>query len=81
MASYAQQLLICTGKDDWTSKIEDEDDAVLVRALKGFLTRGGKYVDVRNGKSATSWFLVVEADYSLIAVSQHHDFQFFFPAQ
>ncbi|EGP84064.1 uncharacterized protein MYCGRDRAFT_48604 [Zymoseptoria tritici IPO323] len=45
MATYAQQLLICTDKDDWTSKIEDEEDAVLVRELKKNLTRGGKFVD------------------------------------
>ncbi|KXS96008.1 hypothetical protein AC578_3911 [Pseudocercospora eumusae] len=45
MASYAEQVLICTGKNDWKSRIEDEEDAVLVRQLKGFLTRGGKYAD------------------------------------
>jgi hypothetical protein len=47
MASYARQILVCTGRDDWTSKIEEEEDAVLVRRLKGFLGRGGKFQDVR----------------------------------
>lgn len=47
MAAYAEQILICTGKDDWKSRIEDEEDAVLVNQLKKTLTRGGKYVDVR----------------------------------
>lgn len=47
MAAYAEQILICTGKEDWKSRIEDEEDAVLVNQLKKNLTRGGKYVDVR----------------------------------
>ncbi|EME47262.1 hypothetical protein DOTSEDRAFT_69267 [Dothistroma septosporum NZE10] len=45
MATYAEQILISTGRNDWTSKIEDEEEAVLVRQLKKHLTRGGKYVD------------------------------------
>ncbi|KXT17965.1 hypothetical protein AC579_9589 [Pseudocercospora musae] len=45
MASYAEQVLICTGKKDWKSRIEDEEDAVLVRQLKAYLTRGGKHAD------------------------------------
>ncbi|EME86050.1 uncharacterized protein MYCFIDRAFT_131908 [Pseudocercospora fijiensis CIRAD86] len=45
IASYAEQLLVCTGKNDWKSRIEEEEDAVLVRRLKGFLTKGGKYAD------------------------------------
>lgn len=47
MASYAEQVLVCTGRNDWKSKIEDEDEAVLVKQLKSFLGRGGKYSDVR----------------------------------
>ncbi|KAK4504934.1 hypothetical protein PRZ48_002897 [Zasmidium cellare] len=45
MAAYAEQVLISTGKDDWKSRIEDEEDAVLVNQLKKNLTRGGKFVD------------------------------------
>ena len=48
MAAYAEQVLISTGRNDWTSRIEDEDEGVLVRQLKSFLTRNGKYSDVRD---------------------------------
>lgn len=47
MAAYAEQVLISTGRTDWTSKIESEEQGVLVRQLKKFLGRGGKYSDVR----------------------------------
>lgn len=46
MPAYAEQVLISTGKDDWKSKIEDEEDSALVRQLRGFLLRNGKYSDV-----------------------------------
>ncbi|CAK4034707.1 Hypothetical predicted protein [Lecanosticta acicola] len=45
MAAYGEQVLISTGRDDWKSKIEEEEDAVLVRQLKKFLLRNGKYAD------------------------------------
>ncbi|GAB7365001.1 hypothetical protein MBLNU230_g5783t2 [Neophaeotheca triangularis] len=45
LASYAEQVLISTGKEDWTSKIEDEEDAGFLRLLKGMLGRGGKFAD------------------------------------
>ncbi|KAF2168157.1 hypothetical protein M409DRAFT_65660 [Zasmidium cellare ATCC 36951] len=45
MAAYAEQVLISTGRDDWKSRTEDEEDAVLVNQLKKNLTRGGKFVD------------------------------------
>ncbi|KAF2218749.1 Sucrase/ferredoxin-like-domain-containing protein [Elsinoe ampelina] len=44
-AAYAEQVLISTGKTDWKSRIEDDEDAVLVKQLKKFLGRGGKYSD------------------------------------
>ena len=46
MAAYAEQVLISTGRNDWKSRIEEEDEAVLVKQLKLYLTRGGKYSDV-----------------------------------
>jgi hypothetical protein len=47
MASYAEQILICTGKPDWTSRIEDENDGDNLAAdLKELLGRGGIYSDV-----------------------------------
>lgn len=49
MAAYAEQVLISTGRDDWKSKIEDDEGTPateLVRQLKGLMGRGGKYSDV-----------------------------------
>ena len=53
MAAYAEQILISTGREDWKSKIEDEDEGVLVRQLKGFLGRNGKYSDVSSMEAST----------------------------
>lgn len=50
MAAYAEQVLISTGRNDWKSKIEDEEegaDGAFVRQLKGLLGKGGKFSDVR----------------------------------
>lgn len=41
MAAYAEQVLICTGKDDWPSKIETEGGGNVAQTLKGLLGRGG----------------------------------------
>lgn len=47
IAGYAEQVLICTGKDDWLSKIEDENSGDNLAAdLKELFGRGGKYSDV-----------------------------------
>ena len=48
MAPYTEQVLICTGKEDWSSRIEDEETASgdLIRGLKGEIGRGGKGFDV-----------------------------------
>lgn len=46
MPTYAEQVLISTGKDDWTSRIEDDEGSVLVQQMKNFLGRNGKYSDV-----------------------------------
>lgn len=54
MAAYAEQLLLCTGKEDWKSKTEDEEDAVLLRQLRKYLVRGGKYVDPYHNVLLTS---------------------------
>ncbi|KAF2097430.1 hypothetical protein NA57DRAFT_66979 [Rhizodiscina lignyota] len=45
MAPYAEQVLISTGKDDWTSKIEEDEVSVMARGLKDLLGRGGKFSD------------------------------------
>lgn len=53
MAAYAQQMLICTGQRDWTSRIEDDGKhhawGHLARGLKRLLGRGGRYADVGSG--------------------------------
>ncbi|KAJ5921522.1 hypothetical protein N7466_009848 [Penicillium verhagenii] len=58
MAAYAQQLLICTGQRDWTSRIEDDGKnqswGDLVRALKRLLGRGGPYLDPFNNVLVTN---------------------------
>ena len=46
MAAYAENILVSTGRSDWHSKIEDDGGAVLVRQLRKYLLRGGKYSDV-----------------------------------
>lgn len=52
MAAYTQQLLICTGKRDWTSRIEDDGKGEgqvwgdLARGLKKLMGRGGRFADV-----------------------------------
>ncbi|UPX18360.1 Leucine--tRNA ligase [Ascochyta rabiei] len=47
MAPYAEQVLICTGKEDWTSKLEDEGGATgeFVKGLKGVIGKGGPAFD------------------------------------
>ncbi|KAI9040915.1 sucrase/ferredoxin-like domain-containing protein [Aspergillus affinis] len=52
MAAYAQQILICTGQGDWTSRIEDDGKnqgwGELARGLKRLMGRGGHYADPFN---------------------------------
>lgn len=80
MASYAEQVLISTGRSDWKSRIEEEEDAVLVRQLKKLLLRGGKYVDVR-GISSSIRSCRIEADGSSVALSQCHGVKFIHSSQ
>ena len=50
MAPYAQHVAVATGKNDWTSRIEDDGQGLpwgdFVRDLKAMLGRGGRYADV-----------------------------------
>ncbi|KAF9892163.1 hypothetical protein FE257_002569 [Aspergillus nanangensis] len=52
MAAYAQQILVCTGQNDWTSRIENDGEnqnwGDLVRGLKRLMGRGGRYADPFN---------------------------------
>ena len=47
MPGYAQHVLVCTGKDDWPSKIEEDNSGDNLAAdLRELLGRGGVYNDV-----------------------------------
>jgi hypothetical protein len=47
MSPYAEQVLICTGRDDWPSRIEDDDSGDNLAAdLKELFGRGGEFRDV-----------------------------------
>jgi hypothetical protein len=47
MPAYAEQVLISTGKEDWTSRIEDDEEGgAFVRQIKSFLGKDGKYSNV-----------------------------------
>lgn len=47
MSGYAEQVLICTGKDDWPSKIEEDHGGDNLAAdLKELFGRGGEFRDV-----------------------------------
>jgi hypothetical protein len=47
ISNYAQHVLVCTGKDDWSSRIEEDNAGDNLAAdLKELLGRGGKYTDV-----------------------------------
>lgn len=47
MAGYAEQVLVCTGQDDWGSRIEEESGGDNLAAdLKELFGRGGVYSDV-----------------------------------
>ncbi|CRK46983.1 hypothetical protein BN1723_001258 [Verticillium longisporum] len=46
ISGYAEQVLVCTGRDDWASRIEEEDSGDNLAAdLKELFGRGGTYSD------------------------------------
>jgi hypothetical protein len=48
MAPYARHVVLCTGKADWHSNIEQEDGATgeFTKGLKGVIGKGGEAFDV-----------------------------------
>lgn len=47
ISNYAQHVLICTDKDDWTSRIEEDNGGDNLAAdLRELIGRGGKFSDV-----------------------------------
>ncbi len=47
MVTYAEQVVIHTGRSDWASRIEDDENLPIVRKLKEELGRNGEYSNVR----------------------------------
>ncbi|KAG9200661.1 hypothetical protein G6514_006840 [Epicoccum nigrum] len=47
MAPYTEQVLLCTGKADWASNLEDDggDTATFVKGLKSVIGKGGEAFD------------------------------------
>ncbi|CAG8976969.1 hypothetical protein HYALB_00010951 [Hymenoscyphus albidus] len=55
MAPYDEHVLICTGKDDWMSRVEEENSGDNLAAdLKELLGRGGIYADPYHNVSITN---------------------------
>lgn len=81
MAGYAEHVVVCTGKDDWLSKIEDENSGDNLAAdLKELFGRGGKYTDVSEVKmeAGSAWVGTTELmRYIWTAVSPHFCHQLF----
>lgn len=48
MAPYSEQLVICSGQDDWSSRIEDETSPAgdFLRGVKSIIGKGGEAFDV-----------------------------------
>lgn len=48
MAAYSEQVVLCTGQEDWHSNIEQENGptGAFVKGLKGVIGKGGKGFDV-----------------------------------
>jgi hypothetical protein len=54
ISNYAQHVLICTGKDDWPSRIEEDNSGDNLTAdLRELIGRGGVYSDVSQGGNLT----------------------------
>ncbi|KAL4782284.1 Sucrase/ferredoxin-like-domain-containing protein [Aspergillus varians] len=81
MAAYAQQMVICTGQRDWTSRIEDDGQGQswgeLVRGLKKLMGRGGPYADPFNNVLVTNSSLPPS---SLESLSRNTASAFLFPS-
>jgi hypothetical protein len=49
---YVEQVLVCTGRDDWASRVEEDEGAdgggEVLRGFKRLFGRGGKFADVIN---------------------------------
>lgn len=65
MAAYAEQVLICTGKDDWVSRIEEENSGDNLAAdIKELMGRGGIYSDVLYSSHSVNGMLIVSSHFT-----------------
>lgn len=46
MPAYAEQVIISTGRSDWKSRIQEDQDSVLVNQMAKFTGPKGKFSDV-----------------------------------
>ena len=55
MAPYAEQVILCTGKEDWASNIEQEEGATgeFVSGLKSVIGKGAEGFDVSASYNST----------------------------
>lgn len=62
MAPYTEQVLLATGKEDWTSNLEDDSGptADFVKGLKSIIGKGGEAFDVCKPPSSQRSCLVRE---------------------
>jgi len=85
MPPYAQHVVIHTGRNDWSSRIEDEAEEMageqagggvrrrnLAKALKGLVGRGGKFHDVCLYSYA---LMVLVINKRIIALTPYLDYQ------
>jgi hypothetical protein len=56
MAAYSEQVILCTGKEDWHSNIEQDEGptGAFVKGLKGVIGKGGQAFDVCSFPSASN---------------------------
>ncbi|KAA8620222.1 Ferredoxin [Pyrenophora tritici-repentis] len=62
MATYSEQIVFCTGKEDWVSNIEQEEGETgdFVKGLKGVIGKGSPAFDVAIHKRPHHRILVTE---------------------
>lgn len=60
ISNYAEQVLVCTGRSDWPSRIEEENGGDNLAAdLKELIGRGGVYSDVSLAVQAKRLYVMV----------------------
>lgn len=64
---YTQHVVINTGRDDWTSRIENEEDPNLAKGLKELLGLNGEFHHVRarpfHSSRASAYICAAVADH------------------